>query len=820
MCAVAPSKNDDEMEKWARMFPSVLNQNLGKARHYRVESDELKPGTEWGHVKPRSYSAAETQSLRPFVEELVNLGVVESVRKRPSLLTPMMTVAKADGQRRLVHDFRLLNSITRVVQNNGMDRNRVLASLPKRAWWTTLDLTKGFQQIEVAEDIRDRFGFEFDNRWWRFARCPFGWVNSMQHFTSAISITIQRARERLAPDITIAAYVDDIIIGADDEAAHDLALRVVFEELSRDGWTVNPAKVKCKCRAVDFLGHRLDEEGIKPAPGLIRKVKEMPQPTNCKELRTFFGVMHQLEKFQFSQHRVLRRLREYLKKGPTAFATKDFSSLWRDVTEEASGGVATLGFYNPHGKLEVYVDASGDGVGAVLLSDRVPVCMFSRRTRKGWKHSADSEIDGILKALQAFEIYTGTRPVQVYTDNWCAYTSLNPGNLGAPVMRRLDQILAKNPLVTFVPGKDNELADMLSRRPYLLGAPPVGQQVCAVEGDLEAMITETHNRGHIGCEAVVGLLRRRGIAPKGLRSAVAEVVARCPVCQFWKPKRANESLGRNEARRVSDVVGIDFLGPMKNASGQGHKHLAVAVDGMSRFAEAIMVDAPTSKAALKLLNLWQRKHGKVTTLLTDSGSSFKSREFRDFCSKHRIWHKMAAPHHQSSNGLVERCIGTLLQRLRKMAHAEDASWRSVWKRAIDIYNSTPHSITGMSPVELRFSKADGGVFKGSALHQARKEAIRKTRMARDRWAQGRQQRWGRAVRFRVGEKVLLYTKDRGSNRGKFDKDWAGPYIIIGKPVKRHYEIRHITSGLKQFVHGDQIARFLESPEVRAHGSVS
>ena len=53
---------------------------------------------------------------------------------------------------------------------------------------------------------------------------------------------------------------------------------------------------KCEFRksSISYVGHVLTGLGVKPDPEKVRAVKEMPPPTNVKELQTLLGFVQYL----------------------------------------------------------------------------------------------------------------------------------------------------------------------------------------------------------------------------------------------------------------------------------------------------------------------------------------------------------------------------------------------------------------------------------------------------------------------------------------------------------------------------------------------
>jgi len=53
-----------------------------------------------------------------------------------------------------------------------------------------------------------------------------------------------------------------------------------------------PEKCHSVTQKIDYLGHTLTPEGVKPNEAKIVAVKEFPQPQSVKEVRTFLGLVN------------------------------------------------------------------------------------------------------------------------------------------------------------------------------------------------------------------------------------------------------------------------------------------------------------------------------------------------------------------------------------------------------------------------------------------------------------------------------------------------------------------------------------------------
>lgn len=113
-------------------------------------------------------------------------------------------------------------------------------------------------------------------------------------------------------------------------------------------------------------------------------------------------------------------------------------------------------------RLEVYVDASSEGYGVVLLGDSKIVVMFSCASSKPNEHSTTSEMEGFMKTLRAFRSHLLGQPFVVFSDNWSV---LRVPQGTSKSLRRMEEIMGWHPEIQFVERKASGIANWLSRFP-------------------------------------------------------------------------------------------------------------------------------------------------------------------------------------------------------------------------------------------------------------------------------------------------------------------------------------------------------------------
>ena len=85
-------------------------------------------------------------------------------------------------------------------------------------------------------------------------------------------------------------YIDDIIIWSNNLAEHLEHLKEVFKRLREAGLEVHPGKCVFASDSIDFLGHRISANSLRPQEDKVSAVKELPAPTDVSSLRAVLGL--------------------------------------------------------------------------------------------------------------------------------------------------------------------------------------------------------------------------------------------------------------------------------------------------------------------------------------------------------------------------------------------------------------------------------------------------------------------------------------------------------------------------------------------------
>lgn len=240
---------------------------------------------------------------------------------------------------------------------------------------------------------------------------------------------------------------------------------------------------------------------------------------------------------------------------------------------------------------------------------------------------------------------------------------------------------------------------------------PFMDELCTVDGVLlrgnrlvvpEALwskVIQIAHEAHPGIESMKRRLRLKVWWP-AMDKQVTAAVKRCKSCILVSNLGPPEPLQRTRMpEKAWTDVAIDFMGPLPS----GHS-LLVLVDYFSRFTEVVVMKQITAKRTVEVLHEVFCRFGVPESVRADNGPQFISDEMKRFCSEYGIELRRTTPYWPQANGEVERANKTILKNLKISQESGEGDW--IWKLRsfLLMYNSTPHTTTGVAPSFLMFGR--------------------------------------------------------------------------------------------------------------------
>ncbi|WVZ91053.1 hypothetical protein U9M48_037275 [Paspalum notatum var. saurae] len=142
---------------------------------------------------------------------------------------------------------------------------------------------------------------------------------------------------------------------------------------------------------------------------------------------------------------------------------------------------------------DVYCDASGNGLGCILMQEGRVIAYASRQLRKHEANYAthDLELAAVVHALKIWRHYLLGNTCHIYTDHKSLKYILTQPELNMRQRRWLELIKDYDLEIHYHPGKANVVADALSRRAHchVLEVRPTARVICCEIDEIE-VITE------------------------------------------------------------------------------------------------------------------------------------------------------------------------------------------------------------------------------------------------------------------------------------------------------------------------------------------
>ena len=453
---------EDVIRDFPDVFNSELRQTPGVTAKHGIYH-HIKTTGPPAHQKFRRLPPDKLDIAKKYFAEMVKMGVC--AKAASPWAAPLHMTPKPDGTWRPCGDYRNLNKQTEPDHYGVPNMTDLINSLHGAKVFSKLDLLKGYFQIPVWPEDVPKTAIITPFGSFVFYYSTFGLKNS--------GATFQRVMDTIFGEIPfVVVYCDDILVFSHNHVEHREHLRTVLRHLRENGLICRPDKCAFGLSSVEFLGHVVSGEGVRPRPSKVEAITRFPKPTNIKEVQEFLGLINFYGRFVPKAAACLAPLYEII-----GGKTKDFS--WTDACttafEQAKRALAdavTLAYPVPAIPITITTDASNIAVGA-SLEQRIdgvvkPIAFFSRKLRSNErKYSTfDRELLAIFLALRHFRHFIGgSNPVTIRTDHKPVVQAFYKASDAwtARQQRQLSAIAETGCDIEHLPGKCNPVADALSR---------------------------------------------------------------------------------------------------------------------------------------------------------------------------------------------------------------------------------------------------------------------------------------------------------------------------------------------------------------------
>jgi hypothetical protein len=449
---------------------------------------------------------------------------------------------------------------------------------------------------------------------------------------------------------------------------------------------------------------------VQHLPDRVQKLNTYPAPETVKDLRSFLGFANYFRPFvpRFAVHEAqLRQLPDrnflYTEADKAAF----------EHLRSAVSSTSILATFDAALPIQLHVDASGDGLGAVLCQvhpkNNIRVVAYASRLLSQVERrysNTERELLAIEWAVcDRFRLQLTGHRFEVHTDHSALVHECRLKQPTSRIHRMLLKLDAFDCQIVYKPGRCNSAADFLSRIPSSSVSLEQSRLVCNINlerkrvpaQDRRQLITDYHVTAlqHFGYKKTYGAISQRFFWP-GMAGDVKKFVQECPTClQYNTATKPRIPVKPIESSSPHEILNVDVIGPMPVSQGQ--KFILVAIDHFSKYGFAVPVSHVNGQTVQGFMKQIITDHGKWKSVVTDNAKVFTGKIFSNFLKRSGIEVRHISPRHPEANGAVERFVRTIRQLLRK--NSSESNWAQDLSTVIAAYNAAKHSATAVSPVE-------------------------------------------------------------------------------------------------------------------------
>lgn len=398
-----------------------------------------------------------------LINQMLEWKIIEPANT--AYISPLICIAKKDGTVRFAMDLRDLNKQIFMDYLKPVNIDEAVQQQMHAKQRSNIDLTMAYWQIPLEQSSRKYTGFIFENHTYQFRVLPFGIATAVASFTRAMEIILGQKVLKFTTN-----YVDDFLIASEDFISHLKHLDQLFNKFEEAGLTVHLKKSKFFQSEIKFLGHIINNNGIKPCEEKLHQIADFPAPKTGKQLKSFLGVCSWIRKYIPHLSHFASPLQELSKQNNFVWTHKHQSAF--DNLKWACGQQKILSHPNDELQYVLQTDSSYLGLAAVLFQfnekGEKNIIQFASRSLKGPEIRygiTDLEALSIIFAVKKFNFYLFGAPFLILTDHK-ALTFLKECRPSSNRLMRFVLFLQQYDFkIKHIAGKDNILADFLSRNP-------------------------------------------------------------------------------------------------------------------------------------------------------------------------------------------------------------------------------------------------------------------------------------------------------------------------------------------------------------------
>ncbi|WVZ59146.1 LOW QUALITY PROTEIN: hypothetical protein U9M48_009338 [Paspalum notatum var. saurae] len=392
-------------------FPDVFPDDLpglppNREVEFAIETWYSSNISETNRIAPR-----EMVEMKKQIGDLLDKGFI-----RPSSSPwgcPVTFVEKKkEKSLRMCVDYRPLNAVT-IKNKYPLPRIDILFDQLRGAKvFSKLDLRSGYHQIKIRKEDIPKTAFTTRYSLYEFLVMSFGLTNAPAFFMYLMNSIFMFELDKF-----VVVFIDDILVYSKTEAEHAEYLRIVLSRLREHKLYAKFSKCAFWLK-ISLLGHVLSPDGIEVDPGKVHEVLDGKVPETVTEVRSFLGLARYYQRFIKDFSRISKPMTKLLQ--------KNAKFTWGSKCDQAFQTLKKLLTTAPEliqpditKPFDIYCDASGNGIGCVLLQEGRVIDYATRQLKKHEEYYPihDLKLTAVVHALKIWRHYLLGNICHIYSDH-------------------------------------------------------------------------------------------------------------------------------------------------------------------------------------------------------------------------------------------------------------------------------------------------------------------------------------------------------------------------------------------------------------------
>jgi hypothetical protein len=396
-------------------------------------------------------------------------------------------------------------------------------------------------------------------------------------------------------------------------------------------------QIKCEflTEELNYLGHIVTPDGVRPDENKIKAVIEFPTPKTQKDIKSFLELAGYYRKFIADFSAIARPLTNLLKKENEWKWTEQEQASFQLLKFKLTS-TPVLQYPNFSKPFILTTDASGYAIGAILSQGKIgqdkPVPYASRTLNKAELNYAtvEKELLAIVWACKHFRPYLLERKFQIVTDHKGLTWICNVQDPSSRLMRWKLLLEEYDYEIQYRAGVRNCNADSLS--PYPVQCLNVNREEITNERK-QRIIAEMHNCPVGGDQGIHRTIERIKLYTSwpNIDKDVTQYVIECKTCQINKETHPNVTLPLTITDTKAtpwDKIYLDVVGALP-VTESGMKYILTCQDNLSKyFIAAPLQNQKAEEIANSFVKHIILVYGIPNEIVTDQGANFMSDVFK------------------------------------------------------------------------------------------------------------------------------------------------------------------------------------------------